>query len=386
LQQIDENNPQQKSVLITSTGMSYIDIAGAEVLAQEARRRRRLGGGLYFYRLNQTNMALLRQGGYTGEIGEGAFFPVMTNVTGALYWTLNPDICRTCKTRIFKECNAGLLPDGFRRQRLMLATDGSEFSHAPEEIAIAMARQFGVTLDLVTSVESADDDPIAGVRLHQTERKALMAGVDCELQVRHGKNPVEQIVAAATAADSNILVIGRRPPRGDIKEQLVGDITQQIILQSPCHVLIANWQAQPFQRRILMATDGWPISATIAEVTAQIAKPAKLPVTVLAAATTDAERAKAEEDIAEKIGWLRFEGIACEGRVVARPPAEAIIETAKEIGADLVIIGNDQRKGLSRKLAGQITDRVAGGLSCAVLVVKRPPEPDKLIAAVQKQA
>ncbi len=136
LQQIDEDNPQQKSVLITAPGLTYIDIAGAEVLAQEARRRRRMGGGLYFYRLNQANYDFLRQGGYTHEIGEGAFFPVMTNVTGALYWTLDPDICRTCKTRIFKECNGGILPDGLRRQRLMLATDGSEFSHAPEEIAI----------------------------------------------------------------------------------------------------------------------------------------------------------------------------------------------------------------------------------------------------------
>lgn len=386
LQQIDENNPQQKSVLITATGMSYIDIAGAEVLAQEARRRRRLGGGLYFYRLNQTNMALLRQGGYTGEIGEGAFFPVMTNVTGALYWTLNPDICRTCKTRIFKECNAGLLPDGFRRQRLMLATDGSEFSHAPEEIAIAMAHQFGVTLDLMTSVESADDDSIAGVRLQQTERKALMAGVDCELHVRHGKNPVEQIVAAATAADSNILVIGRRPPRGGVKEGLIGDVAQRIIVGSPCHVLVANWQSQPWRNHILMASNGAPISATIVEVTAQIAKAARLPVTVLAAANTEAERLRAEEDIAEKLGLLRVEGVECSGRVVAKTAERAIIETAQEIGADLVVIGNDQRKGLSRKLAGQTTDRVVGDLACAVLVVKRPPEPEQLTAAVKNQA
>ncbi|GAB1393885.1 hypothetical protein MASR1M60_20490 [Rhodocyclaceae bacterium] len=386
LQQIDVDNPQQKSVLLTCSGLSYIDIAGAEVLAQEARRRRRLGGGLYFYRLNETNLQMLRQGGYAHEIGEGAFFPVMTNVTKALYWTLNPDICRTCKARIFKECNAGILPDGFRRQRLLLATDGSEFSHAPEDIAIHLAKDFGVTLDIMTAVESVDDDEIARVRLAQAERKALIAGVDSEALIRHGKQPVEQVVAAARAADSNILVIGRRPPRGGMKERQLGDIAQQIILNSPCHVLVANWQAQPWQQRILMTTDGWPISATITEVTAQIAKAAKLPVTVLAAATTDAERAKAEEDVAEKIGLLRIEGIDCDALIVAKPPEQAILDTARETGADLVVIGNDQRKGLSRKLAGQITDRVVGGLSCAVLVIKRPPEPDELVAAVQNQA
>jgi SulP family sulfate permease len=386
LQQIDEDNPQQKSVLITASGLSYIDIAGAEVLAQEARRRRRMGGGLYFYRLNQTNYDFLRQGGYTHEIGEGAFFPVRTNVAGSLYWTLNPDICRTCKTRIFKECNAGVLPDGFRRQRLMLATDGSEFSHAPEEIAIRLARSFGVTLDLMTNVESSDDDEIARIRLAQVERKATEGGVVCETIVRHGKNLVEQIVSAAAAADANILVIGRHPPRGGMKERLVGEIALQIILRSPCHVLVANWQAHPCRSRILMATDGSPISTTVAEITAQIAKVAHLPVTVLAAASSPAERTKAEADIAEKLGLLKVEGIECAGIIVEKTPERAIIETAQEVGADLVIIGNDQSKGLTRKLTGQITDRVVGGLACAVLVVKRPPEPDGLVAAVRNQA
>ena len=107
---------------------------------------------------------------------------------------------------------------------------------------------------------------------------------------------------------------------------------------------------------------------------------------MLAAATSEATRLGAEEDVAEKIGLLRIEGVDCEARIVARPPAEAIIETARDIGADLVVIGNDQRKGLSRKIAGQTTDRVVGELACAVLVVKRPPEPDQLVAAVRNQA
>ena len=180
LQQIDEDNPQQKSVLISANALSYIDIAGAEVLAQEARRRRRLGGGLYFYRLDRGNYQFLRQGNYVKEIGEGAFFPVMTDVTKALYWTLDPDVCRSCKARIFKECHGGILPDGFRRQRLLLATDGSEFSRAPTDIAVALARHFAVTLDVMTVVESADDTELARARLATATNDALRAGVDTE--------------------------------------------------------------------------------------------------------------------------------------------------------------------------------------------------------------
>lgn len=386
LQQIDEDNPQQKSVLIAAASLSYIDIAGAEILAQEARRRRRLGGGLYFYRLNSGAHQFMRQGGYTHDIGEGAFFPVMTDVTRALYWTLNPDICRTCKTRIFKECNKGILPDGFRRERLLFATDGTEFSNAPADVAIALARGFGVTLDIMTMVESPTEDEIAKVRLTQVERKALVAGVDSEQIIRYGKQPVEEVVAAATAADSHILVIGRRPPRGGMKERLVGDIALQIIVRSPCHVLIANWPSEPCRKRILMATDGSRISEIMTEVTAEIAKALHLPVTVLAAVPPGGNRTRAEEDVAEKLGLLKVEGIDCTSMIVEKAPEPAIIDAAAEVGADLVVIGNDQRKGLSRKLVGQTTDRIVGGLKCAVLVVKRPPEPEALLAAVRNQA
>jgi SulP family sulfate permease len=384
LQQIDEDNPQQKSVLIAAASLNTIDIAGAEVLAQEARRRRRMGGGLYFYRLNTANYQFLREGDYLKDIGEGAFFPVMTNVTGSLYWTLDPDICRTCKTRIFVECQRGILPDGFRRQRLLLATDGTEFSTAPEDVAVALAKSFGVTLDVMTSIET-EDAAEAQARLSQVERKAMVAGVDSELIVRHGKSPVDQVVAAALAADSNILIIGRRPPRGDMKERLIGDNAQQIIVRSPCHVLVASWQAQPWKQRILMAADASPISETVVETTAQIAKASRLPVTVVVA-TTAAERKQAEDVLADMLGALKVEGVTCEGSVVEKTPDRAIIETAQDVSADLVVIGNDQRKGLTRKIAGQTTDLVVGGLSCAVLVVKRPPEPDDLIAAVRKQA
>jgi len=135
-----------------------------------------------------------------------------------------------------------------------------------------------------------------------------------------------------------------------------------------------------------MTTDGTPISDTVAEVTAQIAKASHLPVTVLAAAPAGADRKQIDEDLNEKMNALKLEGIACDGLVIEKTPDQAIIDAAQSSGADLVVIGNDQRKGLTRKIAGQTTDRVVGGLTCAVLVVKRAPEPDTLVAAVRKQS
>ncbi len=363
LQQIDEDNPQQKSVLIAAASLNYIDVAGAEVLAQEARRRRRLGGGLYFYRLNKASHDFLRQGHYDRDIGEGAFFPVMTNVTGALYWTLDPNICRGCQARIFAECHGKLLPDGLRRQRLMLATDGSEFSRAPTEIAIALARHFGVTLDVVTTVETEADRELGQARLAAAAHDGRLAGVAIEEIVRYGRQPVREVVSAATTADTNILVIGRRPPRGDIKEHWVGDIANHLIDQAPCHVLVAGWQAQMWHQRILLTSDGSDFSDSVADLAVQVARATGTPVTIVAVLTSGSSHKDAEEDLAHKAGLLKIEGVECDTLVVEGSPGPAIVATARTLSADLVVVGNRRRK------LSSVADHVIGNLSCAVLMV-----------------
>lgn len=113
LTQIDEANPQQKTVIIVASGVNFVDVAGAQMLAQEARRRKKLGGGLYFYRLKDSVYQFLHKGDYLKDIGEGGFFPAKSNVTMAVFNTLDPDICRNCPSRIFKECEA--LPGGGQR-------------------------------------------------------------------------------------------------------------------------------------------------------------------------------------------------------------------------------------------------------------------------------
>jgi len=111
LMKIDEIEPQKKSVLIVASGISFVDVAGAEMLAQEARRRRKMGGGLYFYRCRDEIYKFLRKSDKLDDIGAGGFFPTMSNWIKPVYSTLDPDICRNCTARIFSECH-DYLPDG----------------------------------------------------------------------------------------------------------------------------------------------------------------------------------------------------------------------------------------------------------------------------------
>lgn len=114
LMQIDEDNPRHKTVLILATGINFVDVAGAEMLEQEARRRRNLGGGLFFYRANEGIYKFLRKADKLDDIGAGGFFPAMSNWIVPIYSTLDPEICRNCKARIFSECH-DKLPNGESR-------------------------------------------------------------------------------------------------------------------------------------------------------------------------------------------------------------------------------------------------------------------------------
>ena len=111
LHRIDEREPRQRHVLLAARGMNFVDIAGAELLAHEARRRRSLGGGLYLYRLQAGVQELLEQGPYLEAIGEENVFPTKSHPVDAVYPRLDPEICRSCTARIFPQCDV-VLPNG----------------------------------------------------------------------------------------------------------------------------------------------------------------------------------------------------------------------------------------------------------------------------------
>ena len=105
---------RQKHLVIAASGINFVDVAGAELLVTEARRRRAAGGGLYFYRLKDEVRELLERGRYLQSIGDENLFPVKHRVIPNIYPKLDVQICRNCRRRIFSECQQ-YLPNGERR-------------------------------------------------------------------------------------------------------------------------------------------------------------------------------------------------------------------------------------------------------------------------------
>ena len=106
LRLIAKRNPFQKHLLLLVRSMSYLDMAGAEMLAREVRMRRAAGGRVYFHQAKEGPMAILRRGGYHDEIGEENFFLSKSEAIGEVFGRLDRSVCLRCEARIFNECRA----------------------------------------------------------------------------------------------------------------------------------------------------------------------------------------------------------------------------------------------------------------------------------------
>jgi len=103
---IFKHNPDQKHLLTLARPITFIDVAGAEMLAREGRIRKRTGGGLYLHQLPVGARELLRRGGYMADIGEENFFDSKGEAISGIFDRLDKSICRRCDKRIFNECKS----------------------------------------------------------------------------------------------------------------------------------------------------------------------------------------------------------------------------------------------------------------------------------------
>ena len=104
LRAIDAQQPGQKHLLVLAPGISFIDSAGAELLAQEARRRAALGGSLHFHRLQPQVVATLERAGCLDVIGRDRLLEIGDDAVARIFPKLDPEVCRRCTVRAFRPC------------------------------------------------------------------------------------------------------------------------------------------------------------------------------------------------------------------------------------------------------------------------------------------
>jgi nucleotide-binding universal stress UspA family protein len=271
-----------------------------------------------------------------------------------------------------------------RFKTLLLATEGTEYSAAAEQMARGFARSCGARLiALRVVVTNPEYEAMAPerVRVEADEAQQYLSalaggaraeGLEIEPLVRHGADPYMEIVDGAEELNADVIIMGRRT-RGDLARLMMGDSTARVIGHAPCSVLVVPRSAPVPDRGVLVATDGSRLADAACVAAARVSQVFDLPLSVLSVVPTGQgaeHRAEAQGAIDRVREALVGEGVQVQGIVEEGRPEQVILEVATREGADLIVLGSHGRTGLQRLLMGSVAERVVGQAEVAVLVVK----------------
>ena len=142
--------------------------------------------------------------------------------------------------------------------------------------------------------------------------------------------------------------------------------------------------------RILIGVDESPFSQAAIDWVKQIPWPSGTSIRVVSASppvfvgTVEAnapaviaqliqEQNRMHAEIADRAArTLEAAGRAAEPVMISGDPRSTLVEEARTMGADLLIVGSHGRSGLSRLVLGSVASYVASHAPCSVLIVKRP--------------
>ena len=278
-------------------------------------------------------------------------------------------------------------------QTIMLATDFSERSDRALRRAVLLAREHGAAVDLVHVVDN--DRPRRIVDHEAADARALlndlaaslesMDGLSCRTQVRLA-NPFAGLAKAVDDASPDLLVIG--PHR---RQAFIGTTAERTIRTVSCPVLMVNGPPAGPYHHVLLTTDLSDNAQTSLQhfetmkigtdsrVSALYVFDAKALRLVMSGAMPtddqkdylDKQRAEARRGLARfmtAVGNRRAEQIVQHEDM---PVAAEILNTAGELGTDLIVVSTRGKNIAARMILGSTSEQVLRSASVDVLAI--PP-------------
>jgi nucleotide-binding universal stress UspA family protein len=273
-----------------------------------------------------------------------------------------------------------------KMEKLLLASDGSEFSEGAIREAINLAKTCGSKLYVISVAvepdlrEFADSYPLVAVEklematrqhLESLKERAEKEGVVCEIIESRGPRPYKYIIDEAAKNNVELIIMGRRGRTG-ITRLMMGSVTAEVIGNAPCKVLVMPRFARIALDRILIATDGSIFSELASREAISIAKRTKSSLIVLSVAKKDENLPVAEASVGIVKEVAEKEGLKVEALTLKGEPYEVIVDTAEKKKAGFIVVGSHGRTGIERLLMGSVTERLIGHAGCPVLVVRKP--------------
>ena len=296
---------------------------------------------------------------------------------------------------------------------IVVPLDGSAFGERALPAAVALARRSDAVLELVHAREpaaSASGAPVPDPRFDDEEEQLVRSRVssladalarDAGLRVRPVflNGDVAAAVQAYVAERGADLIVMTSHGRGGLSRAWLGSVADQLVRRSTAPLLVvrADGQgmpgaAEPLFRRVLVPLDGSPRAEEVLAHAAALGTPGVTEYLLLNVFTprpsTDLFPSDAtlvdREEVARHLQEVQARGDAYLARVAdsfreigARvttyttlrgQAGPAILEFAREHGADLIVLSTRVRSAAERLLIGSVADKVLRGADVPVLL------------------
>ena len=284
-------------------------------------------------------------------------------------------------------------------KKILVATDFSTRSDRAVRRAILLAKKFEAAVSLVHVVD--DDRPKRIVDAERESASMLLSeqarslreidGVDCSVSVALGTLS-EEIIKAAEASMADVLVIGPHRHRA-FQDVFVGTTAERTIRARRHPVLVASGVPASFYRHVLVAVDLSDCSRNALRAVKGLAldnhaavsaihvfdAPARSYMALASAGDHEVEdylareEARAAGELAVFMRDLEFVAARQVLKSNQSSTAHVICATAREVSADLIVVGTRGRTGIAKFLLGSVAEEVLHIADRDVLAV--PPGP-----------
>jgi nucleotide-binding universal stress UspA family protein len=276
-----------------------------------------------------------------------------------------------------------------RFERILFATDFSAGAEIAQAYAVGLALQDESTLELTTVVTLPTLDPISECALDSVRRSAegclerlaqKISGVNVTRKVVEDFLPAGAIMLEAVASNADLIVVGTASKHG-LKKLALGSTAEDVIRTAPCPVLtvgphvVAPRPGPISFHRIVYATDFSAQAAKGVELALALGQAAGTKV-YLCHVVADHEAPKCEHCKAKFLCSLKAlipESAHCSSEpefVVEHGKAsEAILDLAKRVNADLIVLGARKASFWLEFIQTGLTPALLAGATCPVLTV-----------------
>jgi nucleotide-binding universal stress UspA family protein len=298
-------------------------------------------------------------------------------------------------------------------RKILVPLDGSGFAESALPLALSVAERTGGELHLATVVSTippfvfseGDEGYVKGWFEEERGRaREYLAAVRERLEKAAEPAGVQTRIlegGPAPALDEHIrdegmdLVVMTTHGRGAFQRLWLGSVADGLIRHAPCPMLLrrpgdgeADLAARPAFQRIVLPLDGSKVSEAMLPSAAEMARlfearlllvsvlPPAFPLGSTYLPHAAEEERKRKERAAELRSYLertkaelREQKVEAEAEVVAdKEPAEAILDHAERVAADLVAMSTHGRGGVARMVLGSVADKVIRAAAVSVFV------------------